>query len=76
MDLLQVAWWLELSPSFTQPGPLKVTVPPPVVGLTVAVNVTVAPETEGFGDAVTIVCVTIVALCGLTTSATVADAGL
>jgi hypothetical protein len=75
VDVLQIAWWFELSPSFAQsevPTPLKVTVPPPVVGLTVAVKVTVDPEAEGFGDAVTVVCVTIAGL-GLTTKVTVAD---
>ena len=59
VDLVMIAWLLRSVPVPSEIVPsLNVTVPlgvPEVAGLTVAVNVTVCPDTEGFADETSVV---------------------
>ncbi len=59
VDLVMIAWLLRSVPVPSEIVPfLKVTVPlgvPEVAGLTVAVNVTDCPDTEGFTEETTVV---------------------
>ena len=59
VDLVMIAWLLRSVPVPSEIVPsLKVTVPlgvPEVAGLTVAVNVTDCPDTEGFAEETSVV---------------------